>query len=124
MKRVAKLIFISFLFKKLIGLAFFIHGSYIAAKRWELLQFWEDVAIINDVWLNVIGKYSIPQAVSNNNEFGNRLMTISAAMYLSKLNSFGLWCGNRVEKLDPGHFKKAYKNHTNLIITEYKKLKP
>lgn len=124
MKRVLKLIFISYLFKKLLGLAFFIHGSYIAARRWELLSYWEDIAIINDVWLNVLGKYSIQQAVSENQPFGNRLMTISAAMYLAKLHDFGEWCKDQVNKMEANHFEIAYNNHRAAIKAEYEKLFP
>lgn len=119
LKRVFKLIFVSYFFKKLLGLAFLIHGSYIAIKRWEFLRYLEDVAIINDVWLNVVGKYSIHQAISENPVFGSRLQTISAAMYLAKLHNFGIWCGIQVEKLDENHFEKAFNNHKEIIKKEY-----
>lgn len=109
--------------KKLLSLIFFIHGSFIATTRGELNQYWKQIAISNDANLNVSGQYLLNQRLSHNRVFGNRLMTVSAAMYLAKLENSGKFWSRFVNKIDKGHFEKAYNSHKEIITKEIENLK-
>lgn len=81
-----------------------------------------EVSIINDVYLNVVGKYALNQSLCHEPVFGNRTQTVSAAMYKARLHRFGKFWFWFVEKLDKNHFYKAYINHKKLIINEYESI--
>lgn len=117
------LLIISVLCKKILGLVFFIHGTYIAITRWELLKYWKELAIINDVYLNVAGQHLLNQRLSKNRIFGDRYMTVSAAMFKAKFERAGTKWEKRINWLDKGHFEKAYKSHVEQIIKAYNEIK-
>ena len=78
-----------------------------------------EVSIINDVYLNVVGKYALNQSLCHEPVFGNRTQTVSAAMYKARLHKFGKFWERFVNKLDNNHFEKAYINHKELIKKEF-----
>lgn len=116
------LLIISVICKKLLGLVFFIHGTYIAITRKELLKYWKELAIVNDVYLNVSGQHLLNQRLSKNRVFGDRYMTVSAAMFKAKFENAGAKWEKRINWLDKGHFEKAYKSHVNQITKAYNEL--
>lgn len=117
------ILIISIACKKILSLIFFIHGSFIAITRGELTNYWKQVAISNDANLNVSGQYLLNQRLSHNLVFGNRLMTVSAALYLAKLENAGKKWEKIINFIDKGHFEAAYNSHKENIINEYNQLK-
>lgn len=116
------LILVSHLCKKVFSLIFFLYGCFMASIRWELKAYLKEVAIINDVYLNVVGKYALNQALCHEPVFGNRLQTVSAAMAKARLHKFGMFWHRFVEWLEKDHFKKADENHVKAISAEHKKI--
>lgn len=108
--------------KKLLGKVFFIHGCYIAIQSGELKSYLKRLAIVNDVALNVKGKYLLDQRLSKNQVFGSPLMTVSAAIQLSKSEPAGLKWKKRINKLDADHFEKAYESYRKQITEAYTNL--
>lgn len=113
----------SWVCKWLLDKIFFIHGTFVAITRGELTAYWKELAIVNDVYLNVSGKYLLNQRLSKNQVFGNRLMTVSAAMHLAKFENAGTKWERRIKKLDKNHFEKAYLSHKENITNEFLNLK-
>lgn len=116
------LLIVSNICKKLLSKVFFIHGSYIAICRGEIKSYLKSCAIINDVALNVKGKYLLNQRLSKNKVFGNPLMTVSAATHLAILEPAGVKWKKRINKLDSDHFEKAYESYKKQIIEASKNL--
>jgi len=117
------LLIVSYLAKKAFALIFLLIGLIVSSFKWELRKYLKEVAIVNDVYLNVIGQHSLNGVLSSNGKgFGNRLQTISCAMYLIKLTKFGNESSEGLSKLEKGHIKIAYEAHKQNIINEYNNL--
>lgn len=105
------------------ALIFLLIGLVVSSFRWELRKYLKEVAIVNDVYLNVIGQHSLNGVLSSNGKgFGNRLQTISCAMYIVKLTKFGSDANNGLSGLENDHTKIAYELHKQNIINEYNSL--
>lgn len=87
--------------------------------KWELRKYLKDVSIINDKYLNVVGKYALNQALSENEVFGNPLQSVSTGMYFARLHKFGKFWERFVNRLDKDHFIKSKESHEKAIATEY-----
>lgn len=116
------LLILSYLLKKVFGLVFLVYGSFMAACKWELKDYWKRVAVANDKQLNVVGKYALNQALSETPVFGNDLQTVSTAMHIARLHNFGKKWERRINKLDFNHFEKSFISHKLQIEKEYKSL--
>lgn len=114
------LLIVSDIAKKIFALAFFIIGIIVSSCKWELRSYLKEVAIINDVYLNVVGKHSLNATLGKG--FGNRLQSISCAMGLVKLTKFGKSCSKGLDLLEKDHCKKAVEIHKKNIKAEYDKL--
>jgi len=125
MKKAIALLLTSTICKWIFRKIFFVHGSYIEFRKGGLkgmFGFWDDLSIINDVYLNVAGKRLLNQRLSKNEVFGNRLMTISAAMHLAELEEAGEKWEKRINRLEADHFEKAFLSHKQNITNEYNRL--
>ena len=117
------LLIVSDIAKKLFALIFLLIGIVVSSFKWELRSYLKEVAVMNDVYLNVVGKYPLNGALSANGEgFGNRLQSISCGMGLYKLTKFGKLCSKGLDVLEKEHCKKAVELHKQNIKKEYEKL--
>lgn len=116
------LLIVSLICKTVFALVFFCYGCFMASCKWELRKYLKEVAIVIDVYLNVVGKYALNQALCHEPVFGNRLQTVSAAMYIARLHKFGKFWERFVNRLEKDHFKKAHHNHCETIKKEYTKI--
>lgn len=116
------LLIISRISDRILSKVFWLHGSWIALKRGELTKYWHSVAVSNDMNLNVKGKYLLNQRLSDNEVFGNPLMTVSAAKHLARSTNAGNKWKNRINKLDEDHFAKAYESYKKQITKAYNEL--
>jgi hypothetical protein len=116
------LILLSHIAKKIFQLIFFLIGVIVSSCRWELKTYLKEIAIVNDVYLNVVGQHSLNGVLSTNGTgFGSRLQTVSAAMGWIKLTKFGKYCSKLLSKKDKDHCEKALAFHKENIIKEYNK---
>lgn len=117
------LLIVSDIAKKIFALIFLLIGIVVSSCRWELRKYLKEVAIINDVYLNVVGQHTLNGVLSTNGKgFGNRLHSISAAMGIVSLTKFGKWCSKGLDLLEKEHCKKAVEIHKQNIKSEHEKL--
>ena len=110
------LILISWACKKAFALLFFIHGCVVASFRLELRQYLREIAVIDDVYLGVTGQYFLNATMRKGGyKFGNRLLTISATIFLTDLSKFGKFWNLFLNKLEKDHAKNAYLNAKELM---------
>jgi len=117
------LLIVSDICKKTFALIFLLIGIVVSSCRWELRKYLKEVAIMNDVYLNVVGQHTLNGALSANGKgFGNRLQSISCAMGIVPLTKFGKACDKGLDILEKEHCKKAVQIHKLNITKEFYEL--
>lgn len=119
----AILLITSALAKKVFAFIFFIVGIIVALIKGKLKEYLKNVAIINDVYLNVLGQDILNGVLSSNGKgFGNRLQTISCAMAIVKLTKFGKEADSGLSDLEKNHTRIALELYMKDITEEYNRL--
>ena len=94
----------------------------------ETEAYWKDNAIINDIKLNVSGKYVLNALLRKKDNpphlaFGNRFHTVSDTMGRIKLTKFGRWWDQTfLNALEPSHTKKAVELNNKALLNRAKEL--
>lgn len=114
----------------LFDVIFKIVGTCVATYKGELKEYHKDLAIINDVKLNVSGKYILNAAMSKVHnpkhlKFGNKFSTVSDTMgRLPYMTNFGLWAKDVfLDTIEDEHCAKAVELNNNALIKRVKELK-
>lgn len=105
--------------EKLLSGFFFWWGVVRSAYKSELRQYLKQVAIVNDVDLNVTGQYFLNDTMRlSGPQAGNRLQTVSCWMGMAQLNKWGLKWKSWLNRLDKDHCLNAVKFHRENIAKE------
>lgn len=108
---------------------FKIIGSIIATCKGELDEYTHEIAIINDVKLNVSGKYILNALMTRKDtpshlKFGNKFSTVSDTMgRVPNMPPFGLWCKDVfLDSIEDEHCAKAVELNNKALIKRVKEL--
>ncbi len=107
------LLVIAWALKIILSPILLIYGLFMAIFKCELGKYLKSLAIILDVFGNVLGKYLFDDILKERigYAFGNRLDTISYALGKNKendtLSKFGRFMGKILNLLDKNHLEKA-----------------
>ena len=108
---------------------FKISGFVIATCKGELKEYTHEIAIINDVKLNVSGKYILNALMTRKEtashlKFGNKFSTVSDTMgRVPNMPPFGLWSKDVfLDSIEDDHCAKAVELNNKALIKRVKEL--
>lgn len=106
------LLIVAWWLKGLLSPLLFVYGLIRSIFRWELRQYLKQIAIVLDVFGNVVGQYAFNDTLQRSGyKFGSRKDTISHALgeneQAGTLTRLGKLIGTILNTLDKNHLKKA-----------------
>mgnify|MGYP003435240263 CR=1 FL=1 len=108
---------------------FKVSGFVIATYKKELKHYTHEIAIINDVKLNVSGKYILNALMTRKEtashlKFGNKFSTVSDTMgRVPNMPPFGLWSKDVfLDSIEDDHCAKAVELNNKALIKRVKEL--
>lgn len=117
---------ISWFAKKVFYYPLFWYGlcrSFQLGGKAEFLAYWKASAISDDVDLHVVGQYALNDTMYKSGpKAGNGLRTVSCWMGMAGLTRFGMWCKQRLSRVDKNHCDVAVQLHKEMILQEFKEL--
>lgn len=113
----------------LFDVIFKIAGTCVATYKGELKEYHKDLAIVNDVKLNVSGKYILNALMTRKDtpshlKFGNKFSTVSDTMgRVPNMPPFGLWAKDVfLDTIEDEHCAKAVESNNKALIKRVKEL--
>ena len=108
------LLIVAWCLKAVLSPILFAYGIVRSILRWELRQYFKEIAIALDVFGNVIGQYMFNDLLQKHGyPFGSRKDTISYALGKNeqyvRLTWLGKLIGKILDSFDKDHLKKAIK---------------